>query len=205
RELVALGPDVIFVGAAVTARAAQQATKTIPIVGAGFDPVAQGLVKSLARPGGNLTGLSSVNIDISPKLLELLLSLSPKLTHVGVVLNPDNPGYAAVRTNLESAAQSVRSTLHIFDARTPVEIESAFGRIAHEGVMKVIVQGDSFFFTQRRLITGLALKNRMASMHVFREMAEAGGLMSYGQNTLEQFRQAASYVDRILKGAKPEE
>lgn len=204
-ELVALGPDVVFVGAAVTARAAQQATTTIPIVGAAFDPVAQGLVKSLARPGGNLTGLSSVHIDVSPKLLELVLSLSSKLTRVGVLLNPDNLGYAAVRRNLEAAAQSVGSNLHVFEARTPTEIEDAFRRIADGGVTMVIVHGDSFFFSQRRLITARALKNRMASVHVFREMVEAGGLMSYGQNTPEQFRQAASYVDKILKGAKPGE
>lgn len=204
-ELVALAPDAIFVGAAITARAVQQATMTIPIVGAAFDPVAQGLVKSLARPGGNLTGFSSVSIDISPKLLELLLDLTPKLLRVALLLNPDNPGYAPTFRNLQAAAHRVGLNLFVVDARSPTEIEDAFRRIAKDGIRTVIVHADAFFFSQRREIAALALKNRMASVHVFREMVEAGGLMSYGQNLPEQFRQAASYVDKILRGAKPGE
>lgn len=204
-ELVALTPDVIFVGAAVTARAAQQATRTIPIVGAGFDPVAQGLVKRLAKPDGNLTGLSSINIDVSAKPLELAREFLPTLRRVAVLLNPDNPGYPSLLKNLQTAARSMGLNLLVVDARTRAEIEDVFPRIAREGVTTVIVHGDSFFVAQRRHIVALALKHRIAPLHSFREMVEAGGLMSYGQNLLEQFRQAARYVDRILKGAKPGE
>jgi putative ABC transport system substrate-binding protein len=204
-ELVALAPDVIFVGAAVTARAAQQATSTIPIVGVAFDPIAQGLVKNLARPGGNLTGFSHVGIDISPKLLELHRRLTPRVTRVAILLNPDNPGYAATLRSLQSAADALRLSLRVIDARTPVEIEAGFVLIAGEGVTAVIVPTDTFLFSQRQRIADLALKNRVASIHAFRDMAEAGGLMSYGQDLPEQFRQAASYVDKILKGAKPGE
>jgi putative ABC transport system substrate-binding protein len=204
-ELVALAPDVIVVGAAATARAAQQASTTVPIVGMAFDPVAQGLVKSLAQPDGNLTGLSSVHVDISPKLLELQVSLDPEISRVAVLLNPDNVGYATILKGLQSGARRLRLSLQVLDARTPAEIEDAFSRIARERVRALIVPGDSFFASQRRLIVALTFKYRMASVHVFREMVEAGGLMSYGQNLPEHFRQGASYVDKILRGVKPKE
>jgi putative ABC transport system substrate-binding protein len=194
---------VIFVGAAVTAKAAMEATETIPIVGAAFDPLAQGLVKSLSRPGGNLTGLSSISIDISPKLVELLVALTPNLSRLAALLNPDNVSYAVIRRNLRAATDSIGLHLLEINARTPAAVEEAFVRLAHENVRAVIVHIDAFFFAQRRQIAALTLKHRIVSMHVFREMVEAGGLMSYGQNLPDHYRRAAQYVDKILKGARP--
>lgn len=201
-ELVALKPDVIVVPTTATARAVQQATATIPIVFVSVpDPVGSGFVKSLARPGGNITGLSNLTADTSPKQLELLLAIMPKLPRVAVLWNPTN--MSASLKNFQTAAQSVSVNVLSVEARTPAEIENAFGRMIRENVRALVVLSDALFFLQRRQIAELASKNEMPSVFATRENVEAGGLMSYGANLAENYRRAATYVDKILKSAKP--
>lgn len=201
-EIVALKPAVIFAFSGATARAAQQATTTIPIVIAMIsDPVGYGLVKSLAHPGGNITGISSLIGDYSPKLLELLLAVQPKLSRVAILL-----GFATGRAqlkNLQSAAQARGVNVLVIEVRTPAEIEHAFARMAHERVPAVIALSSPIFTMQRRHIAELAINNRMASVFPTRAFAEAGGLISYGPDYADQARSAATVVDKILKGAKP--
>jgi putative ABC transport system substrate-binding protein len=204
RELVALQPDLIFTGTGAVALTARQATTQIPIVFAyADDPVASGLAKSLARPGGNVTGLSSLASDTSPKLLELLLAAVPKLSRLAVLSQSTDPTTAAALKNLQTAAQSVNVSVITFEASTPAEIESAFVRMAREHADAVFVSNSILFLIQRRQIADLALSHRIASIAGIREFPESGCLMNYGQNIADNFRGAATYVDKILKGAKP--
>jgi putative ABC transport system substrate-binding protein len=204
RELVALQPDLIFTGTGAVALVARQATTQIPIVFAyADDPVASGLAKSLARPGGNVTGLSSLASDTSPKLLELLLAAVPKLSRLAVLSQSTDPTTAAALKNLQTAAQSVNVNVITFEASTPAEIESAFVRMAREHADAVFVSNSILFLIQRRQIADLALSHRIASIAGIREFPESGCLMNYGQNIADNFRGAATYVDKILKGAKP--
>jgi putative ABC transport system substrate-binding protein len=203
-EMARLKVDVIVVAGTLATSAAQKATATIPIVfGAVSDPVASGFVNSLARPGGNITGLSNILSDISPKHFELLLEISPGLSRVAVLANPANASHAAIQKSVQAAAQSAKVKALFVEARTAQEIESAFVTIARESAGAVIVVLDPFFNQQRRQIAELAAKNRLASINAYQDFAQAGGLMSYGENLAESFRRAAAYVDRILKGAKP--
>jgi putative ABC transport system substrate-binding protein len=202
-ELVALRPDVILVSASPSARALLQATTTIPIVGIVLDPVASGLAKNLARPGGNFTGLSNIGVDTAPKLLELLRTVIPKLSRVPVLYTSFNPGHPSTLRSLQTAAKTIGVDVVPIEASTAASIDEAFTRMARENFKTVIVPVDAFYFLQRGHIAALAIKHRIASVNGFREMVEAGGLMSYGHNNAEQFRSAATYVDKILKGAKP--
>lgn len=203
QDVVAANPDVIFVPNSYAARAALQATKTIPIVGAAIDPLGQGFVKNLAHPEGNLTGLSSFGADLTAKRMELLRALMPDLSKVAVLANPWNVAYATLLKNHETAAQTLGFTLLVTEARNAKEIDEAFARMARENVRAVTMMFDVVFFGQRRQIAALALQHRIASMHFFGEMVEAGGLMSYGQNLADHYRQAAPYVDKLLRGARP--
>jgi|SRR5450631_562658 len=204
KQLEALKPDVIVVQAGPTAHAAQQVTTTIPIVMAGIsDPVGMGLVRSLARPGGNITGLSSLASDFSPKLLELLLTVVPTLSRVAILYTPDTGG--AQLKNLQTAAQRMSENILMMEVRAPAEIENAFTRMARENIQAVIVVADPLFFFQKRQIVEFANKNRIPSVFMSSEFPEAGGLMSYGQNYADAYRREATYVDKILKGAKPAE
>lgn len=205
KELVTLKPDVIVAASDLVGRAVRQATSTIPIVMAAGDPLASGFVKSLARPGGNLTGVSNIVTDASPKLLELLLAVLPKLSSVAVLWNPSNPISATALKNLQTAAPRVHVKILPFEAQTPDSIENAITRMSRENVKAFIVASDALYFQRRNQIAELATKNRMASVSPFRENVEAGGLMSYGSNIAEGCRRAASYVDKIFKGAKPGE
>jgi len=201
-EIVALKPAVIVTMTGATARAAQQATTTIPIVFALIsDPVGYGLVKSLAHPGGNITGMSTLIGDYSPKLLELLLAVQPKLSHVTVLSGPTT-GRAQLK-NLQSAAQTRGVDVLTIEVRMPAEIEPAFARMAHERIPAVIVLSSPVFTAQRRQIAELAINSRIASVFTTEAFAEAGGLMSYGPDYADQARSAATVVDKILKGAKP--
>jgi putative ABC transport system substrate-binding protein len=201
-EIVALKPAVIIAFGGTSARAAQQATTTIPIVISMIsDPVGYGLVKSLAHPGGNITGISSLIGDYSPKLLELLLAVQPKLSRVAILLS-FSTGRAQLR-NLQSAAQAGGVNVLVIEANTPAEIEHAFARMAHERVTAVIALSSVIFNMQRRHIAELAINNRIASVFTIKEFAEAGGLISYGPDITDQARSAATVVDKILKGAKP--
>jgi putative ABC transport system substrate-binding protein len=203
-ELVRLKVDVIVSGASQAISALQKATTTIPIVMAtSGDPIGSGFVKSLARPGGNITGLSNLFGDTSPKQLELLLSVLPKLSRVAVLLNPVNPSNATTLKSVQSAAQRVSVKVLPVEARTVQEIENSFRMMTRGKAEAVIMAADALFIQQSRQIVELAAKYRLPSVSSFRDYAEAGGLMSYGQNLAEQFRRAATYVDKILKGAKP--
>jgi|GraSoi2013_100cm_1033763.scaffolds.fasta_scaffold08751_3 putative ABC transport system substrate-binding protein len=203
-ELVRLNVDVILIGATSAIRMLQRATTTIPIVLAySTDPVGNGFVASLSRPGGNITGLSSSSDDTAPKQLELVATVVPNVSRIGLLGNPASPTYTDVRKGAENAAQKVGLTLVSVEARNPQEIEAAFASFVSERVQAFISAGDALFFAQRRQIAELALKSRLPSMFSQREYAAAGGLMSYGENLSEFFRRAASFVDKIFKGAKP--
>ncbi len=203
-ELVNLKVDVIVSAGTVTTIALQKATSTIPIVMANtLDPVGSGLVKTLARPGGNITGLSSLGGDIGGKHLEMLLSVAPKFSRVAVLLNPGNQSHPLVLKSIQSAALKTSTTILPLEARTAPEIENAFSAMTQGKAGAVIVARDGFYINRTRQITELALKNRLPSISERENYAEAGGLMSYGVNQAEQFRRAATYVDKIFKGAKP--
>ena len=204
RELVRLKVDVIVAVPSPAIRAAQQATSTIPIVFATTgDPVGSGFAASLARPGGNITGLSNSNLDVSAKLLDLLKAIAPKLTRVAMLGNPGSSTQPAHLKSTQAAARTVGIQILAVEARSPEEIERGFARMTREGAGAVIIAADSLFLAQSRRIAELALNHRLPSISQHPFYAEAGGLMSYGQNTLEGYRRAASYVDKILKGAKP--
>jgi putative ABC transport system substrate-binding protein len=203
-ELVNLKVDVIVTAGTAASSAAQNATTTIPIVIANAaNPVGSGLVKNLAHPGGNLTGLSSLNTDISPKYLEMLQGMVPKLSRVALMIDPDNSSHTATRKGVMAAAQRASIKIVLVEARTPQEIEKAFSVIAREKAGAVIVASDSFFVQQLRQIAELLAKYRLPSISARREYAEAGFLMSYGESSADNFRRAATYVDKILKGAMP--
>jgi putative tryptophan/tyrosine transport system substrate-binding protein len=205
-ELVRLKVDVIVAGSPVAVRPAQQATTTIPIVmGYSTDPVGNGFVASLARPGGNTTGLAGSSDDSAPKQLELLATIVPKLSRVAILTNPYNPNSPAVMKSVRAAAEKVGLLVVPVEARSPQQIEDAFAALAKQSVAAVIVANDAMFFVQRQQLAQLALSNRVASIFPLREYAAAGGLMSYGESLREFYRRAASFVDKIFKGAKPGE
>ena len=205
-ELVQMKVEVIVTHTTPAIQAAQRATRTIPIVAAVVgDPVGSGFAASLARPGGNITGLSNIAVDVSPKHIELLKTMIPRLSRVANLVNPGNSSHLAVLKSVQAAARQVGIKILPMDARAPEEIERGFATMARERAESVIVAPDPFFFQQRRQIAELALKNRVPSMFSFREEVAAGGLMSYGPNLTDFYRRAATYVDKILKGAKPGE
>jgi putative ABC transport system substrate-binding protein len=202
-ELVQLKVDVIVAATTPAVRAVQKVTTTIPIVMVSVgDPVGARFVASLSRPGGNITGLSSLRVATSSKYLELLRVAIPKLSHVAVLVNPSNPTHPNYWKNIQAAAKTIEVNLSPIQAGTASQIEAAFGPIQRERAGALIVLPDPVFLTQAPRITQLAMKNRLPTMFSTRETAEAGGLMSYGQNP-EHVRRAATYVDKILKGAKP--
>jgi len=203
-ELVRLKVDVIVTGAPPAPQAAKQATSTIPIVVAATgDPVAEGLVASIARPGGNITGLASIGPEVVGKQLELLKEVAPKASRVFVLQNPSNQGHPAVLRQAEGAARALGVQLHILQARTPPEIEAAFAAMRSQRARGVLVLRDPLFVAQRTQVAALAAKSRLPAVYGIREHAEAGGLMAYGANVPLMYRRAATYVDKILKGAKP--
>jgi len=203
-ELVQLKVDVIVAVASPAIGAAQKATTTIPIVMATTgDPVGSGFVKSLARPGGNITGLSNMGGDIGPKLFDLLHSVVPKLSRVAVLVTPTSTTYRAILESIQAAAQKAGVKTLVAEASSPQDIENAFSMMVREKADAVIVGASTFFSQQRRQIGELATKYRIPSMFGNRVNVEAGGLMSYGQKIADNYVRAATYVDKILKGAKP--
>ena len=204
-ELVRLKVDVILAGSTAVAAAAMNATGTIPIVMASAsDPVGLGLVASLAAPGGNITGLSfSVGVETYGKSLELLREAAPKIRLVAILSNPTNPSHALATTNVTAAARSLGVQLQLLEARAPNLFDSAFAAMVKERVQALLVVADGMFASNRTRLADLAAKSRLPSMYGVREHVEAGGLMSYGPSVPAQFRRAALYVDRILKGTKP--
>ena len=167
------------------------------------DPVAAGFVKSLAHPGGNITGLSIAALDISPKLLEMLYSMMPKLTRVAVLVNPANASHSPIVKSIEAAAHKIGVTIVVLEARNSKEIEDGIVNMARQRIGALVIPGDGFFNSQARELADLATRNRLASIGRFLPYASVGGLMSYGPRIDEMHRRAATYVDKILKGAKP--
>jgi putative ABC transport system substrate-binding protein len=205
-ELVKLGVDVIVLGTAAAVRPVQQVSSTVPIVmGYSTDPVGSGFAASLASPGGNVTGLAGAADDTTPKQLELLATLVPKLTRVGLLTNPNNPNSAPVLARVQAAARAAQLSVTSAEALNVPEIENAFAVFSKQRVGAVVAAADALFMIERQRIVDLALHGQLASMFVQREYVEAGGLMSYGENLKDFFRRAASFVDKIFKGKKPSE
>jgi putative tryptophan/tyrosine transport system substrate-binding protein len=204
-ELVQLKVDVIVTGSNPVIAAVKQATTTIPVVMAvSRDPVGAGFVASLARPGGNITGLSNdPSPDILGKNLELLREAVPRASRVAFLWNPTPPGAVIYRKAAESAAQKLGVTLQTLAIRRPAEFESVFASMVRDRASAILVAQDPLFFSARGRLTALAAKHRLPAIYGNREYTEAGGLMSYGPNIAQQYRRAATYVDKILKGAKP--
>jgi len=203
-ELARLKVDVVVTGAPQAVRPMQQAAPQIPIVmGISTDPVGSGFAASLARPGGNITGIASSLEDSSPKQLELLVAAVPNMVRLGLLTTSMSPAYAAVLKRIQVSAQQARLTLVTADARNGNELAAAFATLSKGRAQAVIVPSDVLFNLNRDKIAALAISHRLPSMFGVREYVEAGGLMSYGESFREFFRRAASYVDKIIKGAKP--
>jgi putative ABC transport system substrate-binding protein len=204
RELVNLKLDLIVAPGTAAALAAKEATSTIPIVTVVVgDPVGARLIASLARPGGNVTGMSSSAPDIIAKGLELLKEAAPRLSRVAVLRNAATPVYVTSFKELEVAARTLRVRLQPIDVRSPKDIESGFAAMTKERADALIQMDDPFISLQRRRIADLALQRRLPTVSSERIYPEAGALMSYGASFADLFRRAATYVDKILKGAKP--
>ncbi len=203
-ELVSLKPDVVVAWNSPGAAAAKDATRTIPIVIVAVgDPVGTGLVGSLARPGGNITGVSLLNTELTAKGLQLLKEALPKVSRVAFLWNSLNPQSALILKETQSAAAALGVTLQPLDVRGPEDLQSALAATTRERAGALVVVPDQMFFSDRRSIISFAGANRLPTMYFAREFVEAGGLMSYGPNLYENYRRAATYVDKILKGARP--
>jgi len=204
-EFVRLNVDVIVTGTAALTVLKRDVT-TIPVVMAyAVDPVGNGLVASLVRPGGNMTGLAGSSDDSSPKQLELLAAVVSNISRIGLLGNPNTTTYSSVLKSTQDAAQKAGLSLVPMQARNPQEIESTLAAFAKEGVRAVMFAGDAVFFGQRQRIAELALQYRLPTMFAQREYVAAGGMMSYGENLADFFRRAAYYVDKIFKATKPAE
>jgi len=196
--------DIIVTGGTPAIRAAQSATHTLPIVmGAVSDPVASGFVANLARPGGNITGVSMLSADLVGKRLELLKELLPRATRVAILHQPGNSSHLPVLPEIRSAAGSLGLTIQIFAPRGSDEFESIFAEMAGSHVDAVVILDDGAFLSSRGLIATAAARQGLPLICGFRELAEAGCLLSYAVPLRENWRHAATFVDKILKGAKP--
>ena len=203
-ELVGMRVDLIIAASTVAVKAAQQATTAVPIVMVRTaDPVGSGLVHSLSRPGRNVTGLSNLALDLSGKYVELLRAAIPKLSRVSVLVNPSNPVHPSWLQRIQMTENSNSIKISSFHAGSSNEFARVFDAIDREHAGALIVLPDSFFFAQAREMASLAAQHRLPTMFGSREPVESGGLMSYGQNYAEHYFRAATYVDKILKGAKP--
>ncbi len=202
-ELVHLKVDVIVVTADVSGQAAQQATNTIPIVVTTGDPVAWGLADSLAKPGGNVTGLSVLLADLSGKRVEILRETFPKLTRLATLWNPRERVAAPVFKETSAAAQALSLQLLSFEVQTPQDIEKAFVDMPKARVNALLVILSPLVTLHSKQIVEMALKQHLPGMYPTRQFAEEGGLMAYGPLIGDLYRRAATYVDKILKGAKP--
>ncbi len=204
-ELVALKIDVLVTHGTPGTLAAKGATKTIPIVmTTSGDAAGTGLVASLARPGGNVTGMTSLLPEVSAKRLQLLKELLPRMTRLAVLFNPLNPAFATDIAGTESAARTMKVEVHRFGVKTPAEFEGAFAAMAEKKVEALMVHQDGMLNANPKLAAALARKHRLPSIGI-KEFGEAGGLIGYGVNFLAMYRNAAVYVDKLLKGAKAAE
>jgi putative ABC transport system substrate-binding protein len=206
-ELVALKVDVIVASSTAAALAAKQVTADVPIVfGTVPDPVAAGLVASLARPGGNVTGLSNLNADLVGKCLEYLTQAVAGVSRVAVLSQPGAFGERTEKEMLNAAQVAARALgiqIQFVEARDPTDIDKAFSEMIGARADATIVLVSGMLLGERKRLVDLAASNRLPAVYTFRELVDAGGLMSYGPSLTDLFRRAASYVDKILKGAKP--
>jgi len=203
-ELVRLAVDIIVTPGTLSTLAAKGATTTIPIVMVAVgDPVGTGFAASLARPSGNITGLSDVNPDLSAKRLELLKELIPKLARAAVLLNPAHPPNVRQLEETQAAARTLGVTLQTLEVRRSDDIERAFTAVARERAGAVVVLPDAFTVAYRDQIAELAVRHRLPTMFGPRSHVAAGGLMAYGASVADLYRKAVSYIDKIFKGAKP--
>jgi len=206
-ELVALHVDVILAGGTAQALAAKQATRDVPIIFAqAADPVGSGLVASLARPGGNATGLSNLAPELVGKSLQLLKEAVPGLSRVAVLWQPRGLGQRAEQNQLKGAEVAARALgvhLHFVEARDPGDLDRAFSQITRSRATALTLLSSAMLQIERQRLVDLAAKNRLPAVYPWREFIDAGGLMAYGASFPDLYRRAATYVDKILKGAKP--
>jgi putative tryptophan/tyrosine transport system substrate-binding protein len=203
-DLVRLKVDLIVARSSIWVQAAKEATSSIPIVFlVHSDPVGLGHVASLAKPGGNITGLSEVSRDIEAKRLELLKTVDPRIKRVAVLWNPDTPSNPPRVKAVEEAGRTLRLQLQVIGARTGAELEGTFSSMVREHAQAVLVLSSAFALAERQRMAELAMRYQLLTMCGQREAVEAGGLMSYGPNFDDLFRRGAIYVDKILKGARP--
>jgi putative ABC transport system substrate-binding protein len=202
-EMVNL-PAAVIVANSFVANMAKAATTKVPIVFTLVsDPVGSGLVTSINRPGGNVTGVGFFSASLGAKRLELLYQTVPKATAIGLVVNPENPDLAADRSSVETAARTMGVQLIVREVKSQDNIERAFTEFSANGAGALLVGGGPFMFSNRELIVGLAERHRLPASYPLREYAKAGGLMSYGNSITDSIRQAGVYAGRILKGENP--
>jgi putative ABC transport system substrate-binding protein len=203
-DLVRLKVDLIVARASIWVQPAKEATSSIPIVFLTHaDPVGTGHVASLARPGGNITGLAVLMTDLAPKGLELLVSAVPMAKRIAVLWNPDTPSHIPALKAVEEAGRMLRVQLQPVAVRTAAELEGAFAAMARARAQAVLVLGNGLFLAERQRVAELAIKHRLPTMSNLKDVVEAGGLVSYSPNWDDLYRRGAIYVDKILKGAKP--
>ncbi len=203
-DLVRLKVDLIVARSSIWVQAAKEATTSIPIVFVVHaDPVGLGHVASLAKPGGNITGLSEVGQDTEAKRLELLKTTDPRIRRVAVLWHPDTPAHPPRVKAVEEAGRTLQLQLQVVGARTGAELEGAFSSMVRERAQAVLVLASAFVLAERQRIAELAMRHRLPTMFLQREPVEAGGLMSYGPDQADLYRRGAIYVDKILKGARP--
>jgi putative tryptophan/tyrosine transport system substrate-binding protein len=205
RRLVAEQPDAIVAHGSTSLTALRQETQTISVVFTLVsEPVANGFVASLARPGGNLTGFSNLEPTIGGKWVEIIREIAPRVTRLAILLNPDTmPTAAAFASSVESAAGNLGLAYVAFPVRDAAQVQHSITSVAREGEGALLVAPDAFIFAHRQLIIGLATQHHLPTIYQLRSFAAEGGLLSYGVDPIHQFEQAASYVDRILRGTKP--
>jgi ABC-type uncharacterized transport system substrate-binding protein len=203
-ELIALKVDVIVTAGTPASLAVKKATTSVPVVMVAVgDPVATGLVASLGRPGGNITGLTSIAEEMEGKRLELLREVIPNISHVAVLWNPVNPVFKRALDELQAAATVLRIKILSLGVRAADQFEDAFAAIVRERPGALLVLADRLFLHNRVRIMAFAAQNRLPGVHAYRELVEVGGLMSFGPSYADMHRRAAYFVDRILKGGKP--
>jgi putative ABC transport system substrate-binding protein len=203
-ELLALAPDVILANNSRAVATLQQTTRTVPVVFTGIaEPVAQGFVQSLAHPGGNITGFTSMEATVGAKWLALLREVAPHVARVAFMFNPDNPGPGQFSGSVAAAGPKLAMDVAVAPVRGPAEIEAAITLLGREPGGGLILPVDGFTLVHRKLIIDLAARYRLPAIYGLRNFVDDGGLAYYGIDSTDQYRQAAAYVDRILRGEKP--
>jgi putative ABC transport system substrate-binding protein len=204
-ELIGMNVDMIVTSGVPASFAAKNATSTIPVILAGVaaDPVATGLVASLAHPGGNVTGMSQMTTQVSGKRLELFREIVPGLSRVAVFWNPPNPAYGPLLKELESAAEALHLELQRLEVRTPEDFPGAFDAATRQKADALIMPSDPLTTNRPKVVADLALQHRLPAMMDFKVFVEAGGLLTFGVDLADLYRRSAGHVDKILKGAKP--